>query len=391
MNPFSPPRFPPQQQPPSSLPSSTQTNSNFPPPPPSFQCPSIVYQKIQQSQIVPQPSVAPSPNYNQYNPSPIPNNPPAFKQQQPKTINSPQPPPFKQQQPKAVNHPPLSPPHQFKQKRQAKTQNNYHKKYNPQQQKNNKRAWKRKKWLNKNPNKYNHNHYQNHKAGDKKVERGDSCDRDSFEDEEEIHFCPHLFDCTLLPEKHPWLYHICEWDKRDCSVNHGTNSVMHFENDPCPYGMSCQYLEDPEHRAHFYHKGYPLYMKQCKDGLKCCRMNDWNHIRAFQHRSVPFELKISGGIPLSEMSAEWVLCYRSDEDVYWNEEDRLIVHDIDGDDGTSGYGNVSNEIIDICDESNGETLIGWKRYHLHNEIICKNRVTNEEYLLEDKYGDKFYF
>lgn len=49
---------------------------------------------------------------------------------------------------------------------------------------------------------------------------------------------------------------------------------------------------------------------------------------------------------------------------------------------------AAREIVDFDGGSAGLVLGGWVRYRLHDEIVCINRATNTEYLLEFKHQNK---
>lgn len=398
-----------------------------PQPPPHLQ--PVIYQAINRSQIVPN-------FFSQQNASSLPapppqfvqqklNSPPQFKSQSPNPppqfkCQSPNPPPqFDQQEPSSKkgssqpqnsqqtsNQPPQfkcqspNPPPQFDQqepsskKAPSQPQNTQQKSkpypkfkkqgYNSspkfkkqssnppsqppstQQQEEDKKQRKKKRNRRKNRKGKQNNSNNNNNNSLNSSNSNDDIIVIEEEEEEEIHFCPHLFECGLAPEKHPWLYHICKWDGRDCTIPH-TEHIIHFENDPCPYGTSCTLIEDPVHRARFYHRGLPLYMTFCKNGPACHERVNWNHRAGFQHLYEPFVPVVTGSVSSLLISQQGlVLRYCESGRVFLNRKSKEIVKDVG------------------CSGDDKSVLPEWESYCIQDEIVCRIKSTNREFLLEPK-------
>lgn len=127
-------------------------------------------------------------------------------------------------------------------------------------------------------------------------------------------------------------------------------------------------------------------MEQCKYMEHCSGLQDRTHRLNFQHSPVPFYPTVTGRISSLLNPRDLVLCYRENEEILVNEKWREIAHNVEYSCMNDPF---SREILDPgCNCPNGVGLEGWVRYHLHDEIICINRDTKMEYLLDFKHQHK---
>ena len=151
--------------------------------------------------------------------------------------------------------------------------------------------------------------------------------------------------------------------------------------------IECSHLDDPVHRAHYYHKGYPLHIRPCTGG-ELCTCTTAEHKVSYQHYTLPFVLKVPKTMRVKP-SQTIRLCYYEKVDLFVarsaGNEPREVKHNLEGlPVNKKDIEKYANEIIDTNYWISQAAPIGWEFCHLVDAITCKDVTTNKEYLLECK-------
>ena len=84
-----------------------------------------------------------------------------------------------------------------------------------------------------------------------------------------LHPCPRGVDCNLVDNPEHMLSHV------------------HFICVPCAEGANCMFLTDPAHRAYFSHPRQFDYLTPCNYGPSCGELYEWGHCKRYQHLDHP--------------------------------------------------------------------------------------------------------